>query len=132
MNLRILLDHDLEGRKIFLEAGLKETGWDQYLTFEFIRLRDLNLSEESTDQQIWSFVQRERLVFITNNRNRDDATSLQATIEIENTSTSLPVLTISDQNKLLLAEYRQQVADSLATIIIDLESYLGVGRIYLP
>src|SRR5262249_23289682 len=72
MPLTILLDHDLEGRVVFLEAGLKETGWNQDLNIEFKRLRDLNLAEDSTDQEIWGYVQRERLLFITSNRSRDD------------------------------------------------------------
>jgi len=132
MPLTILLDHDLEGRVVFLEAGLKETGWNQDLNIEFKRLRDLNLAEDSTDQEIWRYVQRERLLFITNNRSRDDETSLEAVIERESKLDSLPVLTISDQDKLILAEYRQKVADKLTLLIIDIEDYLGTGRIFLP
>ena len=61
MTIRILLDHDIEGYAVFLEAGLQETGWDQYLTIEFLRLRDLGLSDEHSDQEIWRRVQRDRL-----------------------------------------------------------------------
>jgi len=132
MKIAILLDHDLEGRAVFLEAGLRETGWDQDLSVEFKRLRDLNLPDDSTDREIWHLVQRESLLLITNNRNRDDENSLQTVIERETTPHSIPVLTISDQAKLVVPEYRQQVADRLAAVIIDLENYLGTGRIYLP
>jgi hypothetical protein len=132
MNITILLDHDLEGRVVFFEAALTETGWDRDLHIEFIRLRDLNLPEDSTDREIWLYAQRERLLLITNNRNRDDESSLQAVVETENKADSLPVLTISDQTRLSVPEYRQQVVDKLAAIIIDLENYLGTGRIYLP
>lgn len=132
MKIAILLDHDLEGRQVFLEAALHETGWDNDLNIEFKRLRDLNLREDSTDREIWYFVQRERLLLITSNRNRDDADSLQFVVEKESTGSSLPVLTISDQTRLMIPEYRQRVADKLAAVIIDLEAYLGAGRIYLP
>ena len=49
MHMIILLDHDLEGQGPFLEAGLLETGWDQYLPLEFRRLRDLNVPDNATD-----------------------------------------------------------------------------------
>ena len=75
---------------------------------------------------------RERLLLITNNRNREDDTSLQAMVEIYNSPRSLPVLTISDQTKLIIPEYRQRVIDKMVAIVVDLENYLGTGRIYLP
>jgi hypothetical protein len=126
----MILDHNLEGQRPFLEAGWRETGWDQYLHLEFIRLRDLNIPSDATDQAIWHYVQREHLLLLTNNRNREDATSLQATIERENTPDSLPVLTISDKDKLALPAYLQQAAHKLAAVIIDLKHYLGVGRVF--
>src|SRR5262245_18175521 len=113
----ILLDHDLEGQVPFLEAGLRETSWDQYLHMEFRRLCDLNVPPDSTDQEIWRYVQRERFLLLTNNRNREDETSLQATIERENMRDSLPVLMVADKDKLVLPTYRQQAAHKLAAII---------------
>ena len=106
MKIAILLDHDLEGRQVFLESALHETGWDNDLNIAFKRMRDLNLPEDSTDREIWYFVQREWLLLITSNRNRDDEDSLQFVVERESTSSSLPVLTISDQTKLVIPEYR--------------------------
>jgi hypothetical protein len=132
MKITMLLDHDLEGQVPFLEAGWRETGWAQYLRLEFIRLRDLNLPNDVTDQEIWHYVQREQFLLLTNNRNREDETSLEATIERENTRDSLPVLTVSDKDKLVLPAYRQQAAHKLAAVIIDLENYLGVGRVFIP
>ena len=59
MYMIVLLDHDLEGQVPFLEAGLRETGWDQYVHLEFRRLRDLHMPDNATDQDIWRYVQRE-------------------------------------------------------------------------
>jgi hypothetical protein len=132
MDMIVLLDHDLEGQGPFLEAGLRETGWNQYLHLEFRRLRDLNMPDNSTDQDIWRYVQREHFLLLTSNRNREDETSLQATIERENTRESLPVITVSDKDQLVLPSYRQQAAYKLAAIILYLENYLGVGRVYIP
>jgi len=122
----ILLDHDLEGQVPFLEAGLRETGWDRYLHLEFRRLRDLNVPDNSTDQEIWRYVQHEHFLLLTNNRNREDETSFQATIERENRRDSLPVITVSDKDQLVFPVHK------LATIVIYLENYLGVGRVYIP
>ena len=102
MTVKILLDHDLEGYDVFLKAALEETGWNGYLTVEFIRLPDLRLPDDCSDQDLWRRVQEERLLLITHNRNRDEETSLQATIERENTLNSLPVMTIARPDKLAL------------------------------
>ena len=90
------------------------------------------MPDNSTDQDIWRYVQREHFLLLTNNRNREDETSLQVTIERENTRESLPVITVADKDQLVLPSYRQQAAHKLAAIILYLENYLGVGRVYIP
>jgi hypothetical protein len=132
MKIRILLDHDIEGYDVLLAAGLRETGWDQYVDCEFVRLRDLGLPHDFSDQDIWRHCQAECLLLVTHNRNCDDDTSLEATIERENTPQSWPVITIPRVEKLALADYRQQVANRLAEIILYLEDHLGLGRIFIP
>jgi hypothetical protein len=88
--------------------------------------------DNSTDQEIWRYVQHEHFLLLTNNRNREDETSFQATIERENRRDSLPVITVSDKDQLVFPVYRQQAVHKLATIVIYLENYLGVGRVYIP
>ena len=132
MTITILLDHDLEGFDALFIAGLRETRWDQALILEFKRLRDFGLPDNHPDREIWRFVQEQRIWLVTNNRNDDSETSLQATIEREGAANSLPVITVSDKNKLYLAEYRQQAAASLVEIVIYPEKYLGTGRLYIP
>ncbi|MFN0121303.1 MAG: DUF5615 family PIN-like protein [Blastocatellia bacterium] len=131
MTIRILFDHDVEGFDVFLMTGLRETGWGDELTFEFLRLRDLGLPDDCTDRDIWRRCQQDQLFLITQNRNSDDDTSLQATPDTENTFDSLPVITIPDAEKFKLADYRQQAAYRLVEIILDLDNYLGVGRIFI-
>jgi hypothetical protein len=132
MQTTILLDHDVEGHARYLQAGLRETGWDRDITVAFVRVRDLGLPDDSSDQDIWRFAQQHRLLLITSNRNQENETSLQATIERENTPEALPVLTLSQANRLLIPDYRQQAVHKLVEIIICLENYLGIGRIYIP
>ena len=132
MQTTILLDHDIEGHAKYLQVGLRETGWDRDITVAFVCLRDLGLPDDSSDQDIWRFAQQHRLLLITSNRNQENETSLQATIERENSPEALPVLTLSQANRLLLPDYRQQAVHKLVEIIIYLENYLGIGRIYIP
>ncbi len=131
MTIKILFDHDIEGFDVFLIAGLRETGWDQDLTFEFLRLRDLGLPDNCKDRDIWRRCQADRLFLITQNRNSDDETSLQITLDRENALDSLPVLTVPNAEKLKDADYRQEAAHRLVEIILDLDHYLGVGRVFL-
>ncbi|HEY5867796.1 MAG TPA: ACP S-malonyltransferase, partial [Candidatus Tectomicrobia bacterium] len=90
------------------------------------------MPDNATDQDIWRYVQREHFLLLTNNRNREDETSLQATIERENTRESLPVIAVSDKDQLVFPAYRQQAAHKLAAIILYLENYRGAGRVYIP
>jgi hypothetical protein len=128
----ILLDNDLKGHGLFLEVAWRETGWSRLLPLEFKMLRDFGLPNNYPDQDIWRFAQQERLLLITNNRNREDETSLQATIERENTPASLPVLTVTNKELLVTSEYRQRVAHALAAILIYPEDYYGAGRVFVP
>lgn len=128
----ILLDSDLQGYGDFIEVGWRETGWDQLLHIEFKRLRDFGLPANLPDQEVWRFVQQQGYLLMTSNRNREDDTSLQATIERENTPESLPIMTIPDKESLLLAAYRQRVAYGLADILLYPTDYLGAGRVFVP
>jgi predicted nuclease of predicted toxin-antitoxin system len=132
MRITILLDHDVEGQAVFLQAGLREIGWDQLLTVEFARLRDCGLPDDTPDRDIWRFAQQHRLLLITNNRNSEDETSLAATIEREGAADSLPVITVAQVDRLRLADYRQRAATSLVEIIISPEAHLGRGRVFIP
>jgi hypothetical protein len=55
------------------------------------------------------------------------------TIVEENTLASLPVVTVGNADRLLNdGDYRKRCVDSLMAIVLDLETYLGVGRIFIP
>ena len=132
MTIKILLDHDIEGFDVFIKAGLRETGWDQDFDFEFLRLRDLGLPDDCKDREIWRRCQQDGLLLLTQNRNSDDETSLQITIERENSPTSLPVITVGDAERLRAADYRQEVANGIATVLVYLDHYRGAGRAFVP
>ncbi|MEK7830510.1 MAG: ACP S-malonyltransferase [Acidobacteriota bacterium] len=132
MEITILLDYNLDGHLVFLEAGLKETGWDQILSIKFHRLRDYGIPTDCPDDELWRFVQERQLLLLTHNRNNKGETSLQATIEREKQPDSLPVVTISDKDALSRGDYRRRVSENLAQIIVDLANYRGVSRVFVP
>ncbi len=132
MEITILIDQDLLGFDVFLEEGMKETGWAELIQLQLKQLRDYGLPANLADQEVWRFVQTEQLLLVTNNRNSEDETSLQATMRRENMLTSLPILTVSDKEALRQPNYRQRVAHRLVEIIFDLENYRGAGRLFVP
>lgn len=77
-------------------------------------------------------MQQHCLSLLTNNRNNENEISLEATIRRENTAQSLPVITVSDKDKLADAEYRQRAIASLVEIILYPEKNLGTGRLFIP
>lgn len=132
MKTTVLLDHHLEDRAKYLQAGLREVGWDQLLSIEYVRLRDLGLPNNCPDQDIWRFTQQRHMLLLTSNRNRKGETSLEATIQRENTADSLPVITIAQPDHLAIPDYREHIMYGLIDIIITPENYLGRGRVYIP
>jgi len=81
---------------------------------------------------VWRFAQEKHLILLTANRNNDGEDSLQQTIQEENQPTSLPVVTIGILDRLEERSYREQCAERLVEIVLNIENYLGVGRIYIP
>jgi hypothetical protein len=69
----------------------------------------------------------------TANRNQKGDDSLEATIRRENTPTSLPVLTLANAKRFEESrEYAERVATRLLEYLLDIETYRGSGRLYLP
>ena len=62
----------------------------------------------------------------------DNEQSLEQTIRQENTTASMPVMTISAVQRLDDKAYRDRSCQRLAEIAFDLDDYLGAGRIYIP
>ncbi|OLP20205.1 hypothetical protein BST81_01880 [Leptolyngbya sp. 'hensonii'] len=58
--------------------------------------------------------------------------SLEQVIREENTPTSLPVLTIGSVHRLSEREYREDCAVSIAEIALEIDNYLGAGRLFIP
>lgn len=97
-----------------------------------VRFREVGLPPDSTDRTVWRFAQSNGMLLLTNNRNMQGNDSLEQTIQDENTATSLPVLTIGDFERITDRAYRENCAARLVEIVIYLDDYLGVGRLFIP
>jgi hypothetical protein len=73
------------------------------------------------------------IVLITANRNSDGPDSLELTIRRENESTSLPVLTLSDSQRVESdREYAEVTAEALIDYLFRIDDVRGTGRLFLP
>jgi hypothetical protein len=130
--MQILIDHNIEGFAPLLLGVLAKEGWVELLQLQFVYFSETTLPVDSDDTAVWRYVQSVGALLLTSNRNRQNDTSLQATIERENHPAALPVLTLSHPEYLWVPAYRLQVALKIAEIIIYLDHYRGTGRLYVP
>ena len=73
------------------------------------------------------------MLLLTANRSMKGEESLEQVLREENTVNSLPVITIGDANRFLVDRaYRNRVTDQLIEILLDIEAWMGVGRIFVP
>src|SRR5215813_3349874 len=93
----------------------------------------VRLFHESWRRDVWEVCQRTHVVLLTANRNDAGPESLEATIQQHNTTESLPVFTLAnDQRVLREHRYAEAVADRLLEFLFDIDNYRGTGRLYLP
>jgi hypothetical protein len=128
----VLADHNLEGQAQMLWKTLESSGWLELYSLPLIRFAELGLPENSNDRQVWRFAQPQGMILLTGNRRMTGEDSLEQTLREENTLTSLPVLTIGDLNRMVESKYRNRCMDRLLDIVLDLENYRGIGRIFIP
>ena len=130
--MKVLLDHHLKKQGILLWETMGSEGWLKLLNIPMLTFADVGLRIDSSDRDVWRFAQERHLILLTGNRNQSGEDSLEQTIRDENTPTSLPVVTVSVVDRLKERVYREQCAERLAEIILDIENNLGLGRIYIP
>lgn len=130
--MKVLLDHHMKRYGILLWGTMGSEGWLRLLDIPLLTFEDVGLPVDSSDRDVWRFAQEKKLILLTGNRNKDGINSLEQTIRDENTPDSLPVVTVGMTNKLEERAYREQCAERLVEIVLNIEDYLGVGRIYIP
>jgi len=130
--IRILVDHDIEGKARLLYQTLRDEGWSELCSVSIFLFPDVGLPDNSTDKAVWRFAQKNGMILLTGNRNMENEDSLEQTLRDENTPESLPVLTIGRFGKLDGRLYRQRCAERIMEIGIYIEDYLGTARIFIP
>lgn len=103
------------------------------IPIKWLTFQQVGLPISSHDREVWQFAQANQMILLTANRNMEDEKSLEQTMRDENTATSLPVLTIGHQERILYdVAYRKRCAERLIDILLDLDNYLGIRRIFIP
>jgi Tfp pilus assembly ATPase PilU len=131
--MRLLPDHDVEGPSHLIFATLVKMGWAGLLSLEFTTFSEQELPVNSSDGAVWRYCQSQGLILITANRSMVDSDSLEAVIRRENNPSSLPVITISNPQRVSRdTHYRRRCALTLAEILFDWDSYRGCRRLFIP
>jgi hypothetical protein len=132
----IMADHDIEGQMQLLLRLLISAEWHALWTELAVQVESftsLGVPINTPDASLWQLCQARQIILITGNRNEAEPASLEATIQAANTPISLPVLTISEPQRILSSRaYAQQVVERLVEYLIDVENLRRTGRLYLP
>ena len=131
--MNFLVDHNLRGHAVLLSGSILSSGWLDWVLIRFITFEEMGLSINSDDRVVWQLAQSNQMILLTANRSMKGENSLEQVMREEITSTSLPVITIGDADRLLNdSEYRQRCAVSLVEIVLDINTYMGVNRLFIP
>ncbi len=96
-------------------------------------LTQINLAIDSNDQVVWRVAQANQMILLTANRSMKDEYSLEQVLRQENKVDSLPVITIADADRFLADRaYRNRCVDRVLEILLDIENWMGVGRLFVP
>lgn len=132
----ILADIHLRGPVEDLAREMQKEPWAEFwqdLGLALFHFDDVGLTTTSTDLEIWQRCQAEQLILITNNRNEDTPTSLEATIRQHNTPDCLPVFTIGSLDNFRRSKaYAERVLKRLYEYLLDIDNVRGTGRLFLP
>lgn len=129
--LTILVDHNIEGQAMLLWGTLTAEGWPELLALRLLTFPQVGLPYNSSDREVWRFVQAQQMLLLTANRRMQGADTLEHTIREENTLTSLPVLTIGNADRMVERAYRERCAIRVVEIGLELQNYLGAGRVFI-
>ncbi|WP_445249728.1 ACP S-malonyltransferase [Microcoleus sp. OTE_8_concoct_300] len=131
--MNFLIDHNLGGHAEILLGNIASQGWLNLLPIRVVTFKQMNLSIDSNDRVVWRLAQANQMILLTANRSMRGEDSLEQVIREENTVDSLPVITIGDADRFLVARvYRNRCVDRILEILLDIETWMGVGRLFVP
>jgi hypothetical protein len=128
-----LIDHNLKGHALVFLGAIATQGWLDIVPMQFVTFAEMDLSINSDDRTVWRLAQENQMILLTANRSMEGKDSLEQVVREENTSESLPVITVSNADRLLNdSEYRGRCVESLVEIVLDIDTYRGARRIFIP
>lgn len=128
----LLVDYNLDGYALIFLGILTKLGWLELLPIQFVTFREAGLLMESRDRLVWRYAQAHQMLILTANRNMKGEDSLEQVMREENTEDSFPVLTIGSLDRLSEADYRERCVERLIEIVVEIDRYKGVGRLFIP
>lgn len=130
----ILSDHNCEGQAQQIIFALNRIGLAVMVPVQLLLFSDVGLPFNASDEVVWQLCQDENYLLLMGNRRvADGEDSLELTIRRLYAPDILPILTIGDLNRIFYdRDYCEQCAESLAEIVLDLDTLRGVTRLYLP
>lgn len=128
-----LIDHNLKGHALVFFGAIATQGWLDIVPIQFVTFAEMDLLIDSDDRTVWRLAQENQMILLTANRSMKGEDSLEQVMREENTSESLPVITVSNADRLLNdSEYRGRCVESLVEIVLDIDTYRGARRIFIP
>jgi hypothetical protein len=127
-----LIDQNLEGYAQILLGGIASKGWLELLPIRFINFNEVGLPVNSSDRVVWRYAQAHQMILLTANRRMRGGDSLEQVMREENSSTSLPVITIANLTRFDERDYREECIERLIQISMYMDDYLGSQRIFIP
>ncbi len=128
-----LIDHNLKGHSVILLGAIASQDWLEIIPIRFVTFVEIGLPINSDDRVVWRAAQENEMILLTANRSMKGKNSLEEVMRQENTSDSLPVITISQVDRLLdTSEYRNRCIERLIEVVLDIDSYRGARRIFIP
>ena len=123
------LDRNLGGHAEILLGNIASQGWLNLLPIRFVTFKQMNLSIELFGE----LRSANQMILLTANRSMKGEDSLEQVIREENTVDSLPVITIGDADRFLADRvYRNRCVDRILEILLDIETWMGVDRLFVP
>jgi hypothetical protein len=134
--IALLADANIQGHIARLVERMQSDTWRDFwdhIELRYLTFADIGLNPADKDSLVWQRCQEYSVFLLTNNRRKDEADSLEATIREQNTSESLPVFTLGEADNLLTDdEYADRVIDRLYRYLFEIDNIRGTGRLYLP
>lgn len=131
--MNFLIDHNLRGHAVLFLGSILRGGWLDWVPIRFTTFNEISLPVDSDDRVVWQLAQSNQMILLTANRSMKGENSLEQVMREEITPASLPVITIGDANRLLNEpEYRERCTVRLVEIVLDIDGYRGVNRLFIP